>query len=203
MNPNYASQNQATKLSSHNYLIHLINIQGLSQTKMIDIENLMKSSDKLAIFCVTETQLKRNSIKNSNNIKFIHQMRLPNDKKGGGLALFWKYHPTIDIEEELYVHDDLLFCKCKIKNRTFFILLVYLPFNDDQLSSILVSKITTLLEKYGSENIMLLGDFNGHLGFLGKQKLDSNGKRVLKLTEKFNLCLLNLDDQTEGKFTWT
>ena len=44
-------------------------------------------------------------------------------------------------------------------------------------------------------------DFNGHLGFIGEQEVDSNGRMVLELMERYNLILLNADDRCEGKIT--
>ena len=46
-----------------------------------------------------------------------------------------------------------------------------------------------------------MGDFNGHIGLLGKQKLNRNGKVVLNLMEKYNLILLNMDANCCGETT--
>ena len=88
---------------------------------MIEIEN----NDSLAIFCITESQLTRNKIKNSNNIEFIHKMRDISDKKGGGLAIYWKANPCVEITEIYDIHPDILFCEVKIVQNIFKILLVY------------------------------------------------------------------------------
>ena len=48
---------------------------------------------------------------------------------------------------------------------------------------------------------MVLGDFNGHIGFIGPQNLNYNGNNVLNLIEKWNLILLNGDEKCEGVIT--
>ena len=51
------------------------------------------------------------------------------------------------------------------------------------------------------QKVIVLGDFNGHLGYLGNQKLDTNGKRVLDFIEKNSMILLNADDKCQGTVT--
>ena len=55
---------------------------------------------------------------------------------------------------------------------------------------------------FQKNKLLLLGDFNGHIGVLGEQKLNRNGKRVIDIIENFNLNLLNLDDKCNGELTW-
>ena len=51
------------------------------------------------------------------------------------------------------------------------------------------------------KELPILGDFNGHLGYIGTQKLDKNGRLVLDLTDKYNLIFLNDLPHCEGKVT--
>ena len=48
----------------------------------------------------------------------------------------------------------------------------------------------------------MLGDFNGHLGVIGKQSINLTGRKVLELIDNFNLSLLNLDNKCKGEITW-
>ena len=50
--------------------------------------------------------------------------------------------------------------------------------------------------------LILLGDFNAHVGFLGSQKINKNGELLLKSAEDNNLILLNDHPSTEGLITW-
>ena len=108
------------------FTINLLNIQGLTQVKMVEIEDFIKNKESCNIFCLTETQLKRNHIKTSPNVNYIHRMRKLNDKKGGGLSIIWKNNEKVFIEELENTHPDILLAKCRIKNKNFYILLVYL-----------------------------------------------------------------------------
>ena len=49
---------------------------------------------------------------------------------------------------------------------------------------------------------MIIGDLNGHLELLGKNRRTSeNGKNVLSWIEKYNLNLLNADEKCKGVYT--
>ncbi|KAM7306105.1 receptor-type tyrosine-protein phosphatase N2 [Ixodes scapularis] len=51
------------------------------------------------------------------------------------------------------------------------------------------------------KNILIMGDFNGHLGELDGWE-GSNGRRLLWLAEELQLEVLNLRSTCEGQFTW-
>ena len=47
---------------------------------------------------------------------------------------------------------------------------------------------------------IVLGDFNGHLGYLGNQEENMNGKLINKMIQ--DLILLNIDSRCKGTYTW-
>ena len=49
---------------------------------------------------------------------------------------------------------------------------------------------------------MILGDFNGHLGFLGPHQMNKNGELLYNLIDKHNLILLNGHPECTGEITW-
>ena len=51
-------------------------------------------------------------------------------------------------------------------------------------------------------NLMILGDFNGHLGYLGNQEENNNGKITNEMLQKNDLILLNIDENCQGVYTW-
>ena len=53
-----------------------------------------------------------------------------------------------------------------------------------------------------NEHLILMGDFNGHLGIIGKQKENENGKIIKDLANKYNLVIANLEESCEGVYTW-
>ena len=75
-------RNKEHKISCSTLNFHLLNIQGLTQPKVIEIEGELKSND---IYCLTETQMKRKQVKTSDSTRELHKMRSLTDKKGGGL----------------------------------------------------------------------------------------------------------------------
>ncbi|XP_068246511.1 uncharacterized protein [Palaemon carinicauda] len=62
--------------------------------------------------------------------------------------------------------------------------------------------IMGILENLPDSPIILLGDFNGHLEFIGQQSLDRTGSIVLDIAEKHNMVILNGDPLCEGEVTW-
>ena len=50
--------------------------------------------------------------------------------------------------------------------------------------------------------LMVLGDFNGHVGFLGDQREDRNGKFVINLVNNNNMMMVNCDEKCKGMYTW-
>ena len=60
------------------------------------------------------------------------------------------------------------------------------------------------IEKIAEENtesLIIAGDFNGHVGFKGKQKLDKNGEIILHWMDRFGMVMLN-DEECKGEVTW-
>ena len=51
--------------------------------------------------------------------------------------------------------------------------------------------------------LILLGDFNGHLGFIGDQPQNFNGKIVLDIMTEYNLILINGTEKCNGTITWS
>ena len=108
----------------------------------------------------------------------------------------------IDVKEIKNVNPDILVAKVIIGDTVFFMITVYVSTNDDMRNINIYNQLTKLLDTYQNEKLLIQGDFNGHTGIIGKQKLNKNGKKVLNLLEMFNLSMLNLDDRCVGEITW-
>ena len=50
--------------------------------------------------------------------------------------------------------------------------------------------------------MLIVGDYNGHAGFKGKQRIDSNVKMIIDWMKKYKLTMLN-DVKCEGVCTWS
>ena len=72
--------------------------------------------------------------------------------------------------------------------------------NDRERNDQLSKEIDNGIIKYQNREreIVLLGDFNGHVGYLGKHTTNKNGDRVLQLMERQNMILLNDDPDCKG-----
>ena len=53
-----------------------------------------------------------------------------------------------------------------------------------------------------NESLMLLGDFNRHVGNKGPQNINQNGNMILEIIEKHDLIMLNDDLECRGEITW-
>ena len=65
-----------------------------------------------------------------------------------------------------------------------------------------IDKISKELGKIDNIDIMILGDFNGHVGFLGKQDKNNNGELILKIINEQDLLMMNIDAKCTGEITW-
>ena len=53
-----------------------------------------------------------------------------------------------------------------------------------------------------TDRYIILGDFNGHVGFLGTQPINKNGELLMELAEDNNLTILNGHVDCNGITTW-
>ena len=159
------------------------------------------------IYCLTETQQKYDRLSISQGIAKIESHRENKDKKGGGLMILYKENQT-EIEKIETKQKDILYAKCKIATLEIKIVLVYFSTGNSEDDKRRDEKIRKECEDIiqncsDGEKLIVLGDFNGHIGFIGYQKIDRNGKMILEWMNDFNLILLNGDEKCEGQHTWT
>ena len=97
---------------------------------------------------------------------------------------------------------DILIVETNYKMDNFTIILIYLSVGDHTLNDKIIREIKEKIHKNKYERYIILGDMNGHIGLVGKQKINNNGRKILKLTEELDLNILNLDPRCEGEATW-
>ena len=186
--------------------IGLLNVQGLTNSKVIDIANLVKHECK--IMCLTETQLKHDKVDIPDGIEKIESMRQLKDRKGGGLLILFERNIGIQITKLATAHSDILHAKVEIASAFFHIILVYFSVinnrKDKERNTLIRKEIESIIDQSvkKEEALMVLGDMNGHIDGLGYQKEDENGRTVLSWMNNFGLTLLNLEDLCSGTFTW-
>lgn len=69
------------------------------------------------------------------------------------------------------------------------LILLYILPNNKNRNDGLKKKPIDILENINSTKIVILGDFNGHIGFLEIQSFDYNGNIVLEIMERYYLIL--------------
>ena len=183
--------------------VKMINIQGLTKEKSVELEELLKEKDnELCILCLVETQQKYKKVDFSNSIKCVEKMREMEDKKGGGLSVLINKKNYRDIKEQDCKNTDILKVNIEIKNVNIRLLLTYLDVKDKQRNKKIMNQLDQELSSvHDEEKVILLGDFNGHLGYIGPQALNFNGENLLNIMEKWNLILLNGDNECVGEIT--
>ena len=161
---------------------------------------------------LTETQKTMDNIRMGENVVSHSAMRdkKSKEKKGGGLMLIHRKNKRINFEKVENKNKNLMEMEGECFGLKLRVILVY--FDSDKTkeggqtrNKALKTEIEKAMEKAkdNDEAILVLGDFNGHIGILGHQKENQHGKIVLKWIEEDGLTLLNLDEKCEGIYTWS
>ena len=197
------------KHNEEEIIIQAINIQGMSHMKKYELEKMIERQERRAITVtgIVETQIKEDRYTWEDGWKVYEERRDISDKRGGGLILLHLDHKYIKMEKIETNHRDILAIRGTIKGKKMMIVLIYMATGNTQTSRERNVKIDENLRKLIDENkeengIILLGDFNGHLGHNGRQQEDDNGKRIKRMVEEQNLAIANLDERCEGVMTW-
>ena len=112
----------------------------------------------------------------------IYQILSMQDKRGGGLMVLWKDDDSIILTQVNVAQSDILIIQCKIQSTTFTLVLVYMSVNDYNKNKISYQYIQSNIAECASYIIM--GDFNGHTGFLGPHTINKIGEAMLDFIDK-------------------
>ena len=151
--------------------------------------------------CLTETQKKVDDIKIVNDVKIIQIMREMQDRKGGGLLIMYK--EIYDLQKMTTRSTEILHVEGEIGKEKIRIVLVYMKTGNDnetkehEHNKKIIEEIGQIVEKKEIQQkaTIVLGDFNGHLGYLGNQEENMNGKLINKMIQEEVLILLNIDSR--------
>lgn len=141
-----------------------------------------------------------------NNMRHHMQEKKQDDRRGGGLLICYKNNGQINLDKEDSSRDGILILAGNIFKERTIIILVYLQVDNCEESRKSNKNIMEHIEKLMKENtecnVILLGDFNGHIGTIGYQEENHNGKLVNGLIQEHGIILLNLDQKCKGQVTW-
>ena len=158
---------------------------------------MMKTNELL---CLTETQQKIEKTKLKKSTKYLTTMRTQEEKKGGGLMIMHK-SSNITIEKCSATNNNLMITKYKAYGETFKLILVYMSVDDTNQNKEVMEEIEKAIENT-KEDFIIMGDFNGHVGFLENHPMNKNGELLCNLIDKHTLVLLNGHPECEGEITW-
>ena len=200
MDVNFLEEGERNK-----YKIKYLNIQGLTNVKYSEIYGEIGEG---VVMCLTETQKKVNNIRVAENLITIESMREMEERRGGGVMVLFEEKEDLRLEKEVNEYRDCLEMKGNFGREMVNLTVVYLRTGSgreelEQNREILerMKEKAWEAEERG-EGYIAVGDFNGHLGYLGYQEENENGKNVNKMIEESGLLLLNVDDKCEGVYTW-
>ena len=183
----------------------VLNIQGLTNSKYLELH---QEINKMNIVCLTETQKKIENVRIGQEVTTISSMREMSEKKGGGLMILYKEEEEFYFEKVENGLSDCLDVRGRVGKQEVNISLVYLGTGGgEEVRSTnrgILGHIMRIVGKVEEreEKLIVTGDFNCHLGYLGYQKENENGAMVNKFIEESGLQLINLDDRCNGMYTW-
>ena len=168
----------------------------------------MEETGDDSIMCLTETQKKVDDIKIVKDVKIIQTMREMQDRKGGGLLIMYKEKEKYDLQKMTTRSTEILHVEGEIGKEQIRIVLVYMKTGNDnetkEHNKKIIEEIGQIVEEKEIQQkaTIVLGDFNGHLGYLGNQEENMNGKLINKMIQEEDLILLNIDSRCKGTYTW-
>ena len=156
---------------------------------------------------MTETQLVQDKIRIDSNIEYFTAMKEVNDIKGGGLMILHKKSEKMKFNKVDNEHNDILEIEGECNNIKMRIVLVYFgvkkSLEANKKNDEIRNKIEKVIKKVEeNEALIVLGDFNAHIGTIGYQDIDHNGKMIHEWLNEYDLILLNYDDRCTGEVTW-
>ena len=151
---------------------------------------------------------KQENIQINKNIANINSMREKEDRKGGGLMVLYRKNNKINLKKIENKNNNIMEMEGRCLGLKLRIVLVYFDVRKGakglNANRKIEKAVEKIIEKDEEEALVILGDFNGHIGIMEENSpLDRNGKMILRWLDDYNLTLLNLDDKCEGTYTRT
>lgn len=132
-------------------------VQGLTQTKIIEIKKLINDN---IVLCLTETQEKIRKVKMKEDIEVVDNMREIQDRKGGGIMYLHKKIKKIKMIKQESKMKDYLFIKVFMFGLHISLVVVYFFTNDKHRNKDLRKGVEEITRENIDGNLMILGDFN-------------------------------------------
>ena len=153
------------------------------------------------ILGLVETHKKFNGVEWGEGVEYISTMRRQDDKRGGGIYLI-KVNDGCTWENIDNACSDILMARINLWKLIIYIMLVYIDVKDKERNVNIYENLNIGMEvAVSSEMPIILGDFNGLVGFLGSQERNYNKIKMLEFTKRWNLIMMNCNVKCKGTFT--
>ena len=161
---------------------------------------------------VSETQLRERIELDDEYYKMIGSGRSKCKKRGGGVGVIVRKGLNASVEEvkvgDCEMSEDLFAVRLSFKSRrkseSILIVVCYMTVQGRDAREENERKyelLNELMRKYNKEQVIVMGDMNGHIGILG-EPMNENGERLLNFAERNDLEILNVTI-AEGRVTWS
>ena len=179
-----------------------MNVNGWSNEKKEELRCEMDEW-KLDILCLNETHITGNTEYTWREVNIWSSGRCEWIKKGGGNMIWIRESLNVETEaleligderEKNYTKEDIQSLKIKINNETIILIVVYLNIEATMIeleeNKSKLRFIEHTLENREEENIIIIGNWNCHIGLLG-ERINKNGTLTLDWCEDNNMKILN------------
>jgi hypothetical protein len=192
--------------------IGCVNIRGWGVGKMVDICEEMENRD-MDIMGLVETQLRERVKDDHAKYSMLAKGRTLQVRKGGGVAILVRKDKEIEVVEvnmgEDSASEDIIGVRCEFKSgknkiKKLYMFVCYMTTEGGNARNENNRKYNILkreIEKIKDEQVIVMGDMNGHIGMLGEE-VNANGERLLGFAEAMQLEILN-QTIAEGSVTWS
>ena len=130
-------------------------------------------------------------------------------RKGGGIGIMLRKNRGIEMEEiesgKNVMDEDIMIVKLEFKDRKkcLIVIVCYMTVEGENArveNEIKYNSLKRLIGKFDDEEVLIMGDMNGHIGILS-ERVNANGERLLKFMDEADVENLNVT-MADGKVTW-
>ena len=137
----------------------------------------------------------------------MQSMRDMQDRRGRGLMLVCK-KDNMEVNMKSTRIKDILHTEMTVENLEFDIVVVYWRTGNEvevrEYNEKISQEMGEIVERVEARErkIIIVRDFNSHLGYIGYQEENGNGRIMNRFLNKYDHILMNIDDRCKGVYTW-
>ena len=185
-----------------------MNVRGWGVGKGDDVYEEMKRHE-VTVMGVAETQMRGKLNVENDEYVIIGKGRSKQVRKGGGIGIIMRKNKGVEMEElesgNKAMDEDIMIVKLEIegKKECLIVIVCYMTVEGEHAreeNKIKYESLKKWIEKFGNDEVVIMGDMNGHIGILN-ERVNANGERLLKFMDEADLENLNVT-MAEGKVTW-